>query len=118
MTSIRRVLTAGVLALAVAGAGASAAVAAPVYPPGGGDSITVDSTAATVGGSVTVTAKTFLPESDVDVATATDTDAALVSSGSVGGGGRGSTAVVPLAASGTCETDQSCTVVAAADGSA
>ena len=116
MTYVRRLLTAGLLALAVSGGGASAALAAPVYPPGGGESITVDTTTAAVGGSVTVTAKTFLAGSDVDVDTATDASSGTTSSGSFGGGARGATGVVPLATSGTCETDQTCTVIASSAG--
>lgn len=105
-----RALAAGLLGLGLA-ALPVAAQAAPTYPPGGGNSITVTSTSPSVGATVTVSAKTFQPDSDVEVTTVTEGGASGTARGGSLGGGRLSTAVV-AAASGTCETGSTCTVVA------
>src|SRR4051794_13587194 len=83
--------------------------AAPTYPPSGGNSITVSTTSPAVGDTISVSAKTFRAESDVDVSVdlvdpADSIDSSLRAPGSSTGSGRVG-AAVPLAAAGSCETD-------------
>jgi hypothetical protein len=116
MSLVSRSLAVGAVTVLLAAAPVAAS-AAPTYPPAPTGEVSVSTTAPGVGDTIVASASGFMPDSDVDVTT--KLDSAGATTGSAGTSGlRGAAALVVAAASGTCETGETCTVVADGSGEA